>query len=80
MKALNFNQIKSKTTLKNQIIKGEVKVYEKNNDNDYGYVLVENVNTLINLWNGFFFPKKYQDGSNEAYATLGTSYQYKFSF
>lgn len=79
MTFLKFSDIKSKTVLKNQIIKGLIKVYECNTNYDMNYRLVENVNTLLNLWDGFRFNKKYQDETNIATACLGTSFQYKFT-
>jgi len=76
---LKFSDIKSKTSLKSQIIKGQVKVYECDTNHDLHYRLVENTNSILNLWAGFHLPKKYQAGENEAFAFLGNSYQYKFS-
>lgn len=79
MNALKFSDIKSKTVLKNQIIKGQIKVYECNTNHDMNYRLLEDTNCILNLWDGFRFNKKYQDENSVATAHLGTSFQYKFS-
>ena len=78
MQFLTFSEIKSKTTLKNQIIKGQIKVYEKDYNNNIGFVLI-NTNCILSLWHGFHFPKKFNQDTEEAYAYLGTSFTFKFS-
>ena len=79
MQFLTFSEIKSKTTLKNQILKGQIKVYECNTNHDMTYRLIGKGDSLLNLWDGFRFPKKYSQDTDIAKGYLGISFQYKFS-
>jgi len=67
---------KTKLRLKKAILNGSILVYECNMNNDNKYTLLENINTIIKLWEGFHYNLA---GNEEAKAYLGTSFNYKFA-
>lgn len=69
----------SKLQLKKAILKGSIVVFEINMDCQDEYKKMTNVNSIIQMWDGFFFRPKCQNQNNEAYACLGTSFYYKFA-
>ena len=70
---------KTKLQLKKAILNGSIIVFEKDNNWEKNYRKLDNVNSIIKLWDGFRFAPKYQGETNEATAYLGTSFFYKFA-
>lgn len=72
---------KTKYQLKKAILNGTIEVYEADLNWDKEYKKIGNVNSLINMWDGFHYSIKYQgDGEKVVWACLGTSFYYKFKF
>ena len=69
----------SKLQLKKAILKGSIVVFEIDSNREEAYRKVNNVNSIIQMWDGFFFKPKCQNQNNEAWACLGTSFYYKFA-
>lgn len=70
---------KTKLQLKKAILNGSIIVFEKDNNWENNYRKLDNVNSIIKLWDGFRFAPKYQGETTEATAYLGTSFFYKFA-
>ncbi len=70
---------KTKPQLKKAILNGSIIVFENDYNRDKNYRKLENVNSILNLWDGFRYAPKYQGETNEATAYLGTSFNYKFA-
>lgn len=69
---------KTKLQLKKAILNGSIIVYEKNQNWDKNYQKLDDINSILSLWNGFRYFPKYQAETNEVAAYLGTSFIYKF--
>ena len=69
---------KTKLQLKKSILNGTITVFEKDNNWEKNYRKLDNINSIISLWDGFRYAPKYQSETNEATAYLGTSFFYKF--
>jgi hypothetical protein len=68
----------TKLRLKKAILKGEIKVYENDMNNNQEYKLIEG-ERLTRFWEGVFYAVTRQNPNEPAWATLGTSFYYKFS-
>lgn len=68
----------TKLRLKKAILKGEIKVYENDMNNNQGYKLIEG-ERLTRFWEGVFYAVTRQNPNEPAWATFGTSFYYKFS-
>jgi hypothetical protein len=69
----------TKLRLKKAILNGSIIVFEKDNNWEKNYRKLDNVNSILSLWDGFRYYPKYQGETNEATAYLGTSFYYKFA-
>ena len=78
----NFMKIteapKTKLQLKKAILNGTILVFEKDMNLDKSYIKLENINIIINIWDGFRYAPKFQSETDDASAYLGTSFYYKF--
>lgn len=70
---------KTKLQLKKAILNGTINVFEKDMNSDIPFRVLDSVNKIINLWDGFRYAPKYQGDENTATAYLGTSFYYKFT-
>lgn len=70
----------SKAAFLNKIVKGEILVYEKNDNVDNNYYLTDDIEILIKLKSGLHFNANYNNRAEDLQAYLGTSYYYKFAF
>jgi hypothetical protein len=68
----------TKLRLKKAILKGEIKVYEKDMNNDLPFNELKSVNCILQLWEGLRYTPKYHSQESIANAYLGTSFNYKF--
>ena len=69
---------KTKLQLKKAILNGSIIVFEKDSNWETNYRKLDDINTIIKLWDGFRYAAKYQGNTDIAYASLGTSFYYKF--
>lgn len=70
---------KTKLQLKKAILSGSIVVFEKDFNWEKNYRKLEDINSIISLWDGFRYAPKYRGDSEDANAYLGTSFVYKFT-
>ena len=70
---------KTKLQLKKAILNGTIIVYEKDMNWDKDFRVLNDLHSILSIWDGFRYAPKFQTESHIASAFLGTSFYYRFA-